>query len=815
MTHKVGRNAPCPCGSGRKYKQCCLRNAPRGPRYTSYERKLAIAKLHQGLDALEDDDIWQEIESGLVDEFWGELGEQLGAITDGGLLTMTTAAFHDWVLFDVVLDCELRTLDIVLENAPALRDGELVWLEQQKAQCLRLYEVTEVRRGSSLTLRDLLGGAEITVHEHLGSESVERWDLLAARVMPIGASGRPEMDGAALHFPRMYREHLVGRLQTEIAELHREHPAASETELMKLCAPGIHQMWFSLIVQPPAPELITTTGEPVLMTTVRFDVADADALVRALDSCAALERERDETLWHWLAASEETDGKKGDSILGVLKLEDGRLTLETMSRERAIKGRALVEELAGEAVRHAATSHEDPLQMMREALPSTNGTDSEAPLSEDIEDAILGHYETHYRHWVDEAIPALDGATPHAAALSSKLRPRLIAMLRDLEHMYLRSLSRGEPAYDPSWLWSELGLEQHPDAPPRSGDVPPRLGHAAIERVVPGIGDVAREIASRYRRASDDPGATVVTFEELDVDLAFVRFLRDQAEAARRAGKGADAANRHASLIGSHLEYFVNHEVHHRKTFWVDEPLAWQLGHTALDLTGNMLRLPYGSCAFVFTDRHSLGLAERVMASDPECELRGQMIRALTAYASQRPLGDGSHLRLSFTFDALDERWPWLLVRELKVDPEADLDAVLDSHLPGINPARLDPVFTAPATRRLLHLVIAAILYATSAGVEAKPITPPPRDSGWPRLDLLCSDTVYHLPGKIEISHLRQMQAVERGPSGRRLMHRFMVRGHWRRANPSWKDQRPRWIRPHWKGPDLAVIIEREYQMSP
>ncbi|MEI2770271.1 MAG: SEC-C metal-binding domain-containing protein [Candidatus Competibacter sp.] len=25
---KVGRNQPCPCGSGRKYKHCCGTNAP-------------------------------------------------------------------------------------------------------------------------------------------------------------------------------------------------------------------------------------------------------------------------------------------------------------------------------------------------------------------------------------------------------------------------------------------------------------------------------------------------------------------------------------------------------------------------------------------------------------------------------------------------------------------------------------------------------------------------------------------------------------------------------------------------------------------
>jgi hypothetical protein len=23
-TKKIGRNAPCPCGSGKKYKKCCL-----------------------------------------------------------------------------------------------------------------------------------------------------------------------------------------------------------------------------------------------------------------------------------------------------------------------------------------------------------------------------------------------------------------------------------------------------------------------------------------------------------------------------------------------------------------------------------------------------------------------------------------------------------------------------------------------------------------------------------------------------------------------------------------------------------------------
>jgi hypothetical protein len=26
MNHKIGRNDPCPCGSGQKYKKCCMLN---------------------------------------------------------------------------------------------------------------------------------------------------------------------------------------------------------------------------------------------------------------------------------------------------------------------------------------------------------------------------------------------------------------------------------------------------------------------------------------------------------------------------------------------------------------------------------------------------------------------------------------------------------------------------------------------------------------------------------------------------------------------------------------------------------------------
>jgi hypothetical protein len=83
---------------------------------------------------------------------------------------------------------------------------------------------------------------------------------------------------------------------------------------------------------------------------------------------------------------------------------------------------------------------------------------------EEVALAISEQYERHYRSWLDEEIPALDGLTPRQAAGSEALRPRLVEMLKDLENHYQQVLSEGQPEFDPSWMWSELGVSDHPEA---------------------------------------------------------------------------------------------------------------------------------------------------------------------------------------------------------------------------------------------------------------------------------------------------------------------------------------------------------------
>ena len=121
--------------------------------------------------------------------------------------------------------------------------------------------------------------------------------------------------------------------------------------------------------------------------------------------------------------------------------------------------------------------------------------------------------------------------------------------------------------------------------------------------------------------------------------------------------------------------------------------------------------------------------------------------------------------------------------------------------------------------RGLLQVVINAVLYATSAGVDVETRRAPEpgalakRSHGGPQV-MLSAEDVFFLPGAIEISQVRRLSELQRHSKGRSVLRRFMVRGHWRRARADAADQRMHWVKPHWKGPDMATVIERTYKLT-
>jgi len=331
------------------------------------------------------------------------------------------------------------------------------------------------------------------------------------------------------------------------------------------------------------------------------------------------------------------------------------------------------------------------------------------------------------------------------------------------------ALRRGDPAYHSSWMWSELGLAER-----TSPAHPPPLAHERMQSLVPGLGELCRTVAAHVRaRTGFDDTATLLTAEEIETNLEVQRFLRKQ---PRSAGGRTTAADQPAiARLAGPIHWLVEFELHRRKTFWVDESLAYMLAKTDLEVPGGQLRVPFPSFALVFTDRHVLSLAERLLATDPSCPVAGHLLRVLTIHVSEDRSAAGRLLRIGLAADALGADPPHWVRQDVPLEEDTPVQRFLD----GLAPIVISdpPVPDAHPLRGLLHVALNAILYSVSAGVEAEVRLSPARVKRGSPADVFSSDEVFFLPGAIEISRVRGMQALERVPSGRGLLHRFMVRG--------------------------------------
>ena len=802
---KPGRNEPCPCGSGKKFKKCCLLAGASytGASYTGAERLSALAQL----DRFIEDHLGPEDDAAL-EAFWGRYLDH-DAELDKATSRLSNDAFEMWFAFDFPLDDGRLVVDRFLEEHPGLSTGERAYLQILGGTAMHLYEVVDALPGVSLTLRDVLEGDQVTVRERLGSRTINRFDWLAARIVPRGASGQPEIEAGLFDIPPLLHQAVRSQLSSFREAFLRERPGVGVGAFYKEMAPFFHDAWVGAILEPPVPELRNTDGEQMVVTRVIFDVLDAPALVRSLDGKEGIERV-DESAWGWSGKNQRDEPVS----LGHLEHRDRSLIVETNSVERGERGRSMIESLAGSAIRHRATTHEDLARRVRESLrPGARQETSERSGAEELPPGVaealaLNHYARHYRAWLDDSIPALDGRTPREAARDSAMRPRLAELIGGLESMYQRALKGGFPAYDPSWMWNELGFEDH--AAPKH---PPPLAHERAAEMVPGSGELSRRVAEQLRR---EPGfedaVTVLREDGLRANLDLQRFLRE------REGRLDSAPGYPPPALSPFLRLMVNFELHRRKTFWVDESLAYMLDHTDLDVAGRELRVPFPSCALVFTDRHVLSLAERMLAGDGTCPLSGQILRVATVYVTEERLGEARTLEICFALDALGADLPHLVHHTIALEDDSPVETYLDSVAPRIT---VEPAIPdSNPLRGLLRVAINAILYATSAGIDRQVRPAPGHDAKAPRHRpgpplTYSSEEVYFLPGAIEISRVRRLQELDRVPDGRTMLRRFMVRGHWRRAALQWTDQRMRWIQPYWKGPDMATIIERAYKLKP
>jgi len=326
---------------------------------------------------------------------------------------------------------------------------------------------------------------------------------------------------------------------------------------------------------------------------------------------------------------------------------------------------------------------------------------------------------------------------------------------------------------------------------------------------IPAFSKPARALIARLRGTGPTGGrlAREADLASPEVDSA----LQERYALVRQAyGWSHDQALAEVQQVCTHLFCAVNHELGGKKTFWVSAELAEALRHTNLDIAGDALRIPFPCCAFVFNDAPTLEVVQALI--DIHSPSQRAPFRTLTVYVYES--GEGSEQGYDFVFmaDGYDGNWPYMISRSVPTDGKRNLDEILQSHPEDST----DPMFRSNEMNSLLHLVINAVLYTTCDDYRYElrgPAPPALRGSVPAKQFFLSGNEAFYLPGRIVVGE----PSGETQPSKRQhtyvIKKRFWVRGHWRRANPNWQDQRLRWIAPHLKGPDLTAIIEREYEL--
>jgi hypothetical protein len=281
-----------------------------------------------------------------------------------------------------------------------------------------------------------------------------RFDLLGGRVIKR-PQGQHEFEGDLLDFTFPHKSQLLACVH-DLYEFELEgRPNLTDREFFKAILPNLVSWWVQVVATPgPMPEMRTPEGDPWHLCRARFTVRDREELIRALEFATDLSRTApDELEWTWIEPS-----GSADRILARIELGEQELLVEASSTERMARARTYLAKITEGHLAHIETTEESFAELMKKhpgpALP-----EDELP-PEAQREAVLKLIDVHYRDWLDERTPALDNWTPRRAARDSRMRARVVELLKGIENIEGGKRRAGRIAYDSSWMWQELGLER-------------------------------------------------------------------------------------------------------------------------------------------------------------------------------------------------------------------------------------------------------------------------------------------------------------------------------------------------------------------
>lgn len=279
---KVGRNAPCPCGSGRKYKKCCLSH--------EHARSEALRLFHHLESLIYDVTRFAEDRygPGVLDQGWLDFWD--GDPPEEWDADLTYDLFHTWFAFMWIPldrrqfnpDCRPHPGTLAaqfLETNPALEPRLQQILEASRNEPLSFWKIEGVD-GERVLMRDIVldRNRKVLVPPHL--RTLIPGHFLFAQVI--------EVDGTSIlggHSSQSYADSICGEVIQEVGDVLRENGVQAARDLLRRDM-EILRFYRQMLEVLENHEIENKDGERVVLTwsMYQFDPERRPELMRQLRS---------------------------------------------------------------------------------------------------------------------------------------------------------------------------------------------------------------------------------------------------------------------------------------------------------------------------------------------------------------------------------------------------------------------------------------------------------------------------------------------------------------------------------------------------
>ncbi len=304
----------------------------------------------------------------------------------------------------------------------------------------------------------------------------------------------------------------------------------------------------------------------------------------------------------------------------------------------------------------------------------------------------------------------------------------------------------------------------------------------------------------------------------------------------------------------------VNIEYHHvvnfalsgKKTFHFSDNLAEHLANTEINLKAELIHLPFSTCQFTFTSGTVINAMHNIRGEVGRRAMNTDGLdysAPVSAFLTIQPAGNnlpGCKLLICACHARLPDISYLMLKRELYLGDSWTLEQALRTDWETLTPENLgiglsinlndeniahqdDDTFYTDGLA-FYRIILNAVLYLSSEQAELTAKTSPRKEiedkakgivSRPKRRKLLQTTGLYTALDYQEVGTSVGPIVINKGSAessgvgnaGSKPQVRFMVRGHWRRQahGTESQDRKLIWIRPYYKGPDLAATINKPY----